>query len=109
MGYSTILLRRPSRKNGSQSMRQSAFTLRRTITDVRVFAFRMKSCTRCERSKTKQFAAFGCKMRHLSSMQFEENRSRLKCFAGVCRSVKENMQGVSVPAMESRALASVEG
>ena len=39
MRYSTIHLRRPSRKNGSQSMKRSAFNLRRTITDVRVFAY----------------------------------------------------------------------
>ena len=42
-----IHLRRPSRKNGSRSMKRSAFNLRRTITDVRVFASRMKGYTRC--------------------------------------------------------------
>ena len=44
---------------------------------------------RCERNKMKQFAAFRCKMRQISSEQDEANRSRLKRFAGVCRRPEE--------------------
>jgi hypothetical protein len=52
---------------------------------------------RCERNKKQHFATFHCKILQFSAEQFGANRSRLKHFAGVCRSLKENRCGYGGP------------